>query len=131
MAAFALPLLALVLSQDLLPATPASTQARADSRPRAVAPAATRLLAPFDLRGVSLDDGPLRAAADAARAFWLRVPNDDLLKGFRARAGRAAPGADLGGWYSADRFHVFGQCLSALARFAAATGDAACRDKLA
>ncbi|HEX5052974.1 MAG TPA: beta-L-arabinofuranosidase domain-containing protein [Planctomycetota bacterium] len=91
---------------------------------------AVQRLEPLGLRNVSLDGGTLRAAADRARAFWLRVPNDDLLMGFRARAGLPAPGADLGGWYSNDVFHVFGQCLSALARFGA-SGDDACREKLA
>ena len=66
---------------------------------------------------------------DAAREDYLRIPNDDLLKGFRRRAGKPAPGADLGGWYSSDIFHVFGQILSGLARLHAATGDPACREK--
>jgi hypothetical protein len=84
---------------------------------------------PFGYRGVRIDDGPLRRQVDAAREDYLRVPNDDLLKGFRRRAGKPAPGADLGGWYSADVFHVFGQILSGLARLHAATGDPACREK--
>jgi len=84
---------------------------------------------PFGYRGVSLDDGPLRRQVDAARQDYLRIPNDDLLKGFRLRAGKPAPGADLGGWYSSDTFHVFGQLLSGLARLHATTGDPACREK--
>jgi hypothetical protein len=84
---------------------------------------------PFGYRGVSLDDGPLRRQVDAAREDYLRIPNDDLLKGFRRRAGKPAPGADLGGWYSADIFHPFGQFVSGLARLHAATGDPACREK--
>ncbi len=84
---------------------------------------------PFGYRGVRLDDGPLKRQVDAAREDYLRIPNDDLLKGFRRRAGKPAPGADLGGWYSADVFHVFGQILSGLARLHAATGDPACREK--
>jgi len=84
---------------------------------------------PFGYRGVSLDDGPLRRQVDAALKDYLRIPNDDLLKGFRLRAGMPAPGANLGGWYSTDTFHVFGQLLSGLARLHAATGDPACREK--
>jgi DUF1680 family protein len=84
---------------------------------------------PFGYHGVSLDDGPLRQQIASAREDYLRIPNDDLLKGFRQRAGRPAPGSDLGGWYSSDTFHVFGQILSGLARLHAATGDAACREK--
>lgn len=84
---------------------------------------------PFNYHGVSIDDGPLRHQVDAAREDYLRIPNDDLLKGFRKRAGRPAPGADLGGWYSSDIFHVFGQILSGLARLYAVTGDPSCREK--
>jgi len=84
---------------------------------------------PFGFHGVSLDDGPLRRQVDTAKADYLGIPNDDLLKGFRQRAGRPAPGADLGGWYSSDVFHVFGQILSGLARLYAVTGDPACRKK--
>jgi DUF1680 family protein len=37
---------------------------------------------------------------------------------------------DLGGWYTSDTFHVFGQIVSGLARMHAATGDPACREKV-
>ncbi len=87
------------------------------------------MIEPFGYQGVSLGDGPLRRQVDAARADYLEIPNDDLLKGFRERAGRPAPGIDLGGWYSSDVFHVFGQILSGLARLYAVTGDVACRAK--
>src|SRR5271165_1970826 len=68
-----------------------------------------QILKPFDYRGVSLDAGPLRQQVDEVRAFYLSIPDDDLLKGFRTRAGRPAPGKELGGWYSSDTFLVFGQ----------------------
>lgn len=87
------------------------------------------VIEPFNYHGVSLDEGPLRQQASAAREDYLRIPNDDLLKGFRKRAGLPAPGADLGGWYSSDVFHVFGQILSGLARLYAVTGDPSCREK--
>ena len=93
------------------------------------APAGRRLVEPFDYRGVTLDSGPLKAQVDEVRAFYLGIPDDDLLKGFRARAGQPAPGKDLGGWYSSDTFLVFGQIVSGLARLYAGTGDPACRDK--
>ncbi len=89
-----------------------------------------RLIEPFDYRGVALNDGPLLRQVMEVRDCYLRVPNDDYLKGFRQRAGRPAPGADLGGWYTPGTFHVFGQVLSGLARMHAATGDEACREKL-
>jgi DUF1680 family protein len=95
-----------------------------------VKPMGTRLIEPFDYRGVSLNDGPLLRQVLEVRDDYLRVPNDDYLKGFRQRAGRPAPGADLGGWYTPGIFHVFGQVLSGLARMHAATGDEACRQKL-
>ncbi len=62
---------------------------------------ARAVLQNFDYRGVTLDDGSLRRQFDEARDYYLRIPNDDLLKGFRARAHRPAPGADLGGLYLA------------------------------
>lgn len=83
----------------------------------------------FDYRGVSLDGGRPRLLLDETRDYYLRIPNDDLLKGFRSRAGLPAPGKELGGWYSADVFNVFGQIVSGLSRLHAATGDDACREK--
>jgi uncharacterized protein len=83
----------------------------------------------FDYRGVTLDAGRMRTQLDTVREYYLSIPNDDLLKGFRQRAGLPAPGRDLGGWYSADVFSVFGQIVSGLARFYAATGDVACKEK--
>ncbi len=88
-----------------------------------------RSIEPFDYRGVTLESGPLKQQVDEVRAFYLAIPDDDLLKGFRTRAGKPAPGKDLGGWYGSDTFLVFGQIVSGLARLHAATGDAACRDK--
>lgn len=90
----------------------------------------TRLIEPFNYRGVTLDEGPLLRQVLQVRDDYLRVPNDDLLKGFRLRAGRPAPGVDLGGWYTPGIYHVFGQVLSGLARMYATTKDDACRDKL-
>lgn len=89
-----------------------------------------QVLETFDYRGVALEDGPLLRLFDQVRDDYLRVPNDDLLKGFRQRAGLAAPGIDLGGWYTRDFFNIFGQLLSGLSRMYAATGDPDCREKL-
>jgi DUF1680 family protein len=96
----------------------------------AVKPAGQERLHDFDYRGVSIDGGLFRLLIDTARDDYLRIPNDDLLKGFRQRAGLPAPGNNLGGWYSGDVFHVFGQIISGLARLHAATGDRACREKV-
>src|SRR5262249_31722785 len=93
-------------------------------------PQGRRVLEPFDFRGVSLDSGPLRQQVDEVRVYYLAISDDDLLKGFRTRAGKPAPGKGLGGWYSSDVFHVFGQIVSGLARLHVATGDRACREKV-
>jgi len=85
---------------------------------------------PFDYRGVRIDAGRLREQIDLVREEYLRLDNDSLLKGFRARAGRPAPGRELGGWYRRDRFHVFGQIISGLTRLYAATGDERCQRKV-
>ena len=53
------------------------------------------LIQRFDYQGVTLGDSPLKRQFDEVRDFYLRIPNDDLLKGYRQRAGLAAPGADL------------------------------------
>jgi DUF1680 family protein len=92
-------------------------------------PAGRRLVEPFNYRGVTLTAGPLKSQVDEVRAFYLAIPDDDLLKGFRTRAGLPAPGKEMGGWYSSDTFLVFGQIVSGLARLHAATGDLACRNK--
>jgi hypothetical protein len=96
---------------------------------KASVPLGRCIIEPFDYRGVTLDAGPLKQQVDEVRALYLAIPDDDLLKGFRSRAGRPAPGKDLGGWYSSDTFLVFGQIVSGLARLHGATGNPACRDK--
>jgi DUF1680 family protein len=100
------------------------------SDPKPAAAVGQRRLATFDYKGVALEGGPLRRQFDEVREYYLRIPNDDLLKGFRARAGLPAPGVELGGWYTRDYYNIFGNLLSGLARMYAATGDPRCRDKL-
>jgi len=81
---------------------------------------------------VKLTGGPLKAQFDRIHASYLALDEDPLLKELRVRAGLPAPGEYMGGWYDGDGFapgHCFGQYISALARFAAATGDAATRAK--
>jgi hypothetical protein len=58
---------------------------------------------------VTLDAGPLKKQVDEVRAFYLAIPDDDLLKGFQTRAGKPAPGKELGGWYSSDTFEPCSQ----------------------
>jgi DUF1680 family protein len=102
----------------------------------AAAPAAHSVIEPFDYTGVKLLDGPLRKQFDYAREFYRDIPDDNLLKGFRQRAGLPAPGKELVGWYGGntawhrqawwskgDTFNAFGQYLSGMARLAKAGND--------
>jgi len=88
-------------------------------------------LSVFDYSQVELLDSPLRRQFDTNHAFFLGLDDDRMLKIYRQRVGMPAPGADMGGWY--DDFcpgASFGQYVSALARFARATGSQATRAKV-
>ena len=80
---------------------------------------------------VELLDSPLKRQFDENHAFFLNLSEDRLLKIYRKRSGLPAPGEDMGGWYEGfcPGAH-FGQYLSALARFAAVTGNEATRAKV-
>ena len=85
-------------------------------------------LSQFGYGDVELLEGPLREQFNRNHAFYLALDEDSLLKPFRQRAGLAAPGEDMGGWYSwaplsdIDKpgnngfapCHSFGQYLSGL-----------------
>ncbi len=83
----------------------------------------------LDYRGVRLLPSRWERQMRAGRDFYLGLSDDDILHGFRAAAGLAAPGEPLGGWCGIDSSTVFGQWLSGLSRLYAATGDPAVRDK--
>jgi len=98
------------------------------------------MLQPFNYRGVTLDEGTLRRQFEEVREYYLRIPNDDLLRGYRLgqvgreqgdgesfRPAESVPGVDMGGVYLSH--NPFGQILSGLARMHAATGDPACKEK--
>ncbi len=101
-------------------------------------------LTQFSYGDVKLLEGPIREQFDRNHQFYLALDEDSLLKPFRQRAGLAAPGEDMGGWYSwaplADLdkpgnngfapCHSFGQYLSGLARDYATTGDLATQQKV-
>lgn len=100
---------------------------------RAEQPASRERLFQFRHADVKLTGGPLKAQFDRVHAYYLGLDEDRLLKGFRQRAGLPAPGEEMGGWYGPEGFapaHCFGQYMSGLARFAAATGDASTRAKV-
>ncbi|MDF3076980.1 MAG: hypothetical protein K0S09_869 [Sphingobacteriaceae bacterium] len=89
------------------------------------------VLSPFSYNEVKLQSGPLKKQFDQVEKYYLAISNDDLLKGFRERAGLPTNGAkDLGGWYSNDVFHVFGQLLGGMSRLYAVSGDEAMRQKV-
>jgi DUF1680 family protein len=105
--------------------------------------AVTSKLQQFDYGDVQLLEGPMREQFERNHALFLALSDDALLKPFRQRAGLAAPGEDMGGWYSFSKDfdpprnmtgyipgHSFGQYLSGLARAYAVTGDAATRQKV-
>ncbi len=95
-----------------------------------LAPAAQSIASPgslsqFTYGDVQLLPGPLQHQFDQNHSFFLNLSEDRLLKIYRQRVGLPAPGENMGGWY--DEFcpgASFGQYVSALARFASATGSA-------
>lgn len=86
-----------------------------------------RLLEPLNYQGVTLTQGRLARQFEEVCEYYLHIPNDDLLKPYRQRAGINAPGADMGGCYVGH--NPFGQFLSGFARMYAATRDAVYKDK--
>jgi DUF1680 family protein len=92
-------------------------------------PKASRKLNPFDYTGVTLLNSRLARQFEEVKAYYLRIPNDDLLHGYRVRAGLPAPGRELGGWYTDDSGNAFPQIVSGFARMYAASGDPACKEK--
>jgi hypothetical protein len=85
--------------------------ARPEVKPAVATPAGEaaarrrRVIEAFDYQGVSLEPGLLKRQVEGVKEFYLAIPNDDLS-------------------------HVFGQIIAGLSRLYAATGDAACRDKV-
>ena len=86
------------------------------------------IIQPFNYEGVQLLDGRLKDQFEQVKDFYLALRANDILKGFRERAGYNAPGKELGGAHSHSALG-FGQWLSAFARMYKATGDNAIRDK--
>ena len=88
----------------------------------------------FTYQDVTLSGGPMGVQAEGAREFYLALSEDNLLNGFRKRAGLPAPGKPMGGWYDPEDFagaHPFGQYVSALARMYANTKDRRYKEKVA
>lgn len=86
----------------------------------------------FDFAGVRLLGSRWKDQQDEVADDYLNVPSDNYLYGFRLRAGQQnVPGCELGGWYTDDNFHNFGQIISGMARLYAGSGRTELRDKVA
>lgn len=97
----------------------------------------------LDYSQVRLLDGPMLQQFEHGTDLYLSLDNDRLLKPFRQLTGQAAPGEDMGGWYTPSKDfdppknmtgyipgHSFGQYLSALSRSYAITGDRRTQQKV-
>lgn len=79
-----------------------------------------------DYEGVRLSSGKAGKQFEEVLSYFMGLPEDDMLYGFRKRAGLPCPGRELGGWYSNDGsfdiydwdeiFNPFGQWLSFFAK---------------
>lgn len=111
------------------------------------APAETATAAPaleaLPYRDVTLTSALHEQQLRETIAVVMSLDEDSLLQPMRLMAGLPAPGASLGGWYEYNPKydpkkgnpgfapgHAFGQWVSALSRYYAATGDAAVRAKV-
>lgn len=84
----------------------------------------------FDFKDVRLEKGMLKDVLDETLAFYLAIPNDNILKYMRERAGLPAPGIHYGGWFkNSGGLSLIGQWLSAYSRMYAITGNDAFREK--
>ncbi len=97
----------------------------------------------FNYSSVKLRKSMFQEQFYKMKEFYLNIPNDSILKGFRERAGLPSPGVSLGGWYDANMplsmmfkkrpttlCHTFGQWLSAFARMYKVTKDYNILDKV-
>ncbi len=94
----------------------------------------SRMKAPVKLEtfgyvGVRLLPSFFAQQMERTRDRYFEMSNDDILKGFRERAGMKAPGFGLDGWCSKTSAVVFGQWLSGMARMSSALNDAELRNK--
>jgi hypothetical protein len=101
-------------------------------------------LTEFDYGNVDMASEAHESQLMNTHSVLMALNEDSLLKPFRQLSGMAAPGEDLGGWYTYDPNYdyrkgfdegfapgcTFGQWISALARVYAITGEAATREKV-
>jgi DUF1680 family protein len=79
------------------------------------------VIEPFNYASVQLRPGMFKDQFEHTKNHFLSIPNDDLLKPFREKAGLDAPGEDLGGWYNYPA--TLFQWLGAFAQMYSVTGD--------
>jgi DUF1680 family protein len=95
-----------------------------------IQPKGKSVLQSFAPGSTQLLDSKWKAQVEETKNYYLAIPNDDLLKEFRQRAGLPTYGAvDLGGWFTMDLWSPFGQIISGLSRMYAVTGDIKCKQK--
>jgi hypothetical protein len=89
-------------------------------------------LAEFNYGQVEFRAGVHQTQLEQTHGILMGLDEDSLLRPFRRAAGLAAPGSDLGGWYSDNEYGppTFGQWISALSRYQAAMADELTRAKV-
>lgn len=87
------------------------------------------ILHPFNYDGVRLLPGRMLEQVENARAVYGAIPNDDILLGFRRKAGLAAPGTGMRGWCKDTSGVIFGQLLSGMVRLGRGLADGALIEK--
>ncbi|WP_432102093.1 beta-L-arabinofuranosidase domain-containing protein [Streptomyces sp. bgisy091] len=113
------------LAFSAVPATAAAYDGAARTGPLAQAARRQRLTA----LSARLTGGPMAERSEQTAKTYASIPDDDLLYGFRKRAGLPTPGKPLTGWASGLSEIVFGQIISGLARLAQHRDEPALRDK--
>ncbi|WP_026486276.1 beta-L-arabinofuranosidase domain-containing protein [Caldanaerobius polysaccharolyticus] len=83
----------------------------------------------FKYKNVTLMDSHWKKQFDDAVEFYLNIPNDSLLFGFRKKAGFETPGQELTGWYGIDG-DIFGQIVGALSKMYIITQDIRLKEKV-
>ena len=80
---------------------------------------------------VTLKPGPVARRVQNAVTIYGGLPNENILKGFRQKAGLPTSGEGLAGWAKETSEVTFGQWVSGLARLSAVLGDSELRAKAA
>jgi hypothetical protein len=80
--------------------------------------------------GVRLSGRLAERVSDAAETYG-GMSVDDMLKGFRRRAGQPAPGRDMTGWSAETTEATFGQWVSGLSRLSAVLQDCFLAERVA